>query len=106
MTSIESANNQDPTLFCIYVGGPRDGLKTGDLPASLSGRPLTGMVAKLPLAQPAAYSVFAVYECVGETQVDGFWQFVYRGLEGPNGERLVAAPIVTRAVTEPAGAAE
>lgn len=91
MTTVESANNLDPTLYCAYVGGPRDGFKTGDLPASLSGKKLTGSVTKLPLSQPAQFSLYAVYECTSETQIDGFWQFHYRGMEGPNGERLVAA---------------
>lgn len=90
MAKIDSASNQDPTLYCAYFGGPHDGFKTGDLPATLSGTQLTGMVSKTPLAQPAIYSVFAVYECVSETQIDGFWQFLYRGLEGPNGETLVS----------------
>ncbi len=90
MTTEPSAKNLDPTLYCAYFGGPRDGLKSGDLPASFSGQKLTGMVAKLPLSQPAQFSLFAVYECTSETQIDGFWQFHFRGLEGPNGESLVA----------------
>ena len=102
MTTINSANNQDPTLYCAYIGGPRDGLKTGDLPVTFSGKPLTGMVSKTPLAQPAAYSVYTAYECVGDTQVDGFWRFEYRGLEGPNGETLVAQePVVIYAGSIP-----
>ena len=80
-----------PTLYCAYFGGPRDGFKTGDLPAELSGQPLTGTVIKTPLSEPHIYSLFAVYECVGEAQVNGFWEFYFRGLEGPNGEELVAA---------------
>lgn len=90
MATIDSARNQDPTLYCAYVGGPRDGLKTGDLPVTLSGQKLTGMVSKIPLSTPHQFSLFAVYECTSETQVDGFWILEYRGLEGPNGERLVA----------------
>ena len=88
---IESAKNQDPTLYCAYFGGPRDGFKTGDLPVTLSGEKLTGMVSAIPLSQPHQYSLFAVYECTSETQVNGFWIFEYRGMEGPNGEQLVAA---------------
>ena len=89
MATVSSANNQDPSLFCAYFGGPRDGLRTGDLPAELSGQPLAGMISKTPLSQPYQFSLFAVYECEGEEQVDGFWQFFYRGMEGPNGEQLV-----------------
>jgi hypothetical protein len=48
------------------------------------------MVARLPLSQLAQFSLFAVYLCVGETQVGGFWEFHFHWLEGPNGERLVA----------------
>jgi hypothetical protein len=88
---ISSANNPDVSLYCAYFGGPRDGFRTGDLPATLSGRKLTGLVSKVPLTQPAEYSLFAVYECTSETQIDGFWQFHYQGLEGPAGEHLVAA---------------
>ncbi|HRN28201.1 MAG TPA: hypothetical protein PK781_09275 [Terrimesophilobacter sp.] len=91
MTTTPSAKNQDPSLFCAYFGGPRDGFKTGDLPATLSGKKLTGMVAKTPLSQPHQYSLFAVYECTSEAQVKGFWEFHFREMEGPNGERLVAA---------------
>jgi hypothetical protein len=91
MSTVPSANNQDPTLYCAYFGGPRDGLKTGDLPAELSGQSLTGTITKTPLSQPHQFSLFAVYECEGDAQVDGFWQFFYRGMEGPNGEQLVAA---------------
>lgn len=89
MASEPSASSQDPTLFCAYFGGPRDGLKSGDLPVVLSGKKLTGMVARLPLSQPHEFSLYAAYECVSEGQVDGFWQFQFRGLEGPNGELLV-----------------
>ncbi|MEJ1922495.1 hypothetical protein [Microbacterium sp. KHB019] len=91
MTTYESAKNQDPTLYCAYFGGPRDGFKTGDLPTVMSGKKLTGTVSKVPLSEPHQFSLFAVYECTSETQVDGFWIFTYRGMEGPNGEALVAA---------------
>ena len=91
MTTHETAKHQDPTLYCAYVGGPRDGFKTGDLPAVMSDKKLTGAVSKLPLSEPHQFSLFAVYECTSETQVDGFWIFTYRGMESPNGEKLVAA---------------
>ena len=91
MTTEPSAKNLVPTLYCAYFGGPRDGLKTGDMPASLSGHKLTGMISKTPLSQPHQFSLFAVYECTSETQIDWFWQFHFVGMEGPNGERLVAA---------------
>lgn len=91
MTAEPSANGSDPSLYCAYFGGPRDGFKTGDLPASLSGRSLTGMISKTPLSQPHQFSLFAVYRCTSEAQVDGFWRFEFVGMEGPNGERLVAA---------------
>lgn len=103
MATYESAKHQDPSLYCAYVGGPRDGFKTGDLPSVLSGKKLTGMVSKVPLSQPHQFSLFAVYVCTSETQVDGFWIFEYRGMEGPNGERLVAAT-GTRAHGTPARA--
>ncbi|MGM7698473.1 hypothetical protein [Microbacterium sp. A84] len=91
MTTYKSAKNQDSSLYCAYFGGPRDGLKTGDLPKILSGKKLTGMVSKTPLSKPHQFSLFAVYECTSETQVNGFWILTYRGMEGPNGEKLVAA---------------
>jgi hypothetical protein len=91
MTGYPSADNKDPSLYCKYFGGPRDGFKSGDLPASFSGRKLTGMGMKIPLAQPADFSIFAVYQCLSETQVNGFWEFYFQGYEGPHGERLVAA---------------
>ena len=50
MTTHESAKNQDPSLYCAYFGGPRDGLETGDLPAVMSGKKLTGAVSKTPLS--------------------------------------------------------
>lgn len=90
MGDANSSANQDPSLYCKYFGGPRDGFKTGDLPPQLSGQKLTGMVAAIPLAQPLEFSLSAVYECTSERQVDGFWEFRFQGFEGPNGERLVA----------------
>jgi hypothetical protein len=87
----ESAKNQDPTLYCAYFGGPRDGFKTGDLPATLTGKKLTGMVSKMPLSQPHYFSLYAVYLCTSGTQVNGFWEFHYIGMEGPNGEQITAA---------------
>jgi len=105
MATEPSASNQDPTLYCAYFGGPRDGLKSGDLPASFSGMKLTGMVSKTPLTQPAELSDFAVYECVSEEQVNGFWEFLYQGMEGPNGEALGwATPDHGTAPTDPADA--
>lgn len=92
MATVESAKHNDPSLYCVYLGGPLDGLKTGDLPAPLSGTKLTGMVSRTPLAEPAHFSVYAVYECTSETQIDGFWTLEFRGMEGPNGEKLVAKP--------------
>ncbi len=91
MTTYESAANQDPSLYCEYFGGPKDGFKSGDLPAFLSGKKLTGMTSKSPLSQPHQFSLFAVYICTSETQVNGFWVFEFQRLEGPNGELLVAA---------------
>jgi len=91
MSTVESAKNQDPSLYCAFFGGPRDGLKTGDMPATLSGEKLTGMVFKSPMSEPHIYSLHAVYVCTSETQIDGFWQFEFQGFEGPNGETLVAA---------------
>ena len=57
----------------------------------LSGKKLTGAVVRLPLSQPAQFSLLAVYVCSSEAQVDGFWRFDFVGMEGPNGEQLVAA---------------
>lgn len=90
MATHPSATNQDPTLYCAYFGGPRDGLKTGDLPSALSGKKLTGIVSKVPLSQPHEFSLYAVYECTSATQIHGFWEFQYRGMEGPNGEKFDA----------------
>ncbi len=90
MTTVPSANNQDPTLYCQYFGGPKDGFKTGDLPAELSGMSLEGTVMRSPMSQPHEFSLFAVYECTSQTQVNGFWPFEFRGMEGPNGELLLA----------------
>ena len=86
----ESADHSDPSLYCAYFGGPRDGFKTGDLPAEMSGQKLTGTVSHIPLSQSHEFSLFAVYKCTSETQVDGFWEFHFQGLEGPQGEQLVA----------------
>ena len=61
----------------------------------LSGKKLTGAVVRLPLSQPAQFSLLAVYVCSSEAQVDGFWRFEFVGMEGPNGEQLVAAEPVT-----------
>jgi hypothetical protein len=91
MATADSAQNADKSLYCAYFGGPRDGFRTADFPPALSGKKLTGAVMKLPLSQPAQYSLFAVYECTSETQIDGFWQFHYQGMEGPAGEHLLAA---------------
>ncbi|TFD05851.1 MULTISPECIES: hypothetical protein [unclassified Cryobacterium] len=99
MTTYPSAKNQDPTLYCSYFGGPRDGLKSGDLPTILSGKKLTGMVSKTPLSQPHQFSLYAVYVCTIEAQINGFWEFHYRGMEGPDGEKLIAAtpdPVTTQ----------
>lgn len=96
MTAHESAADKDSLPFCAYFGGPHDGFKTGDLPAELSGKKLTGMVSKVPLAQPAHHSLYAVYTCTSETQVDGFWRFDFQGLEGPNGEKLVSEEVAQR----------
>lgn len=91
MTAIASAENKDPSLYCADFGGPKDGFKTGDLPVALSGQKLTGMIVRSPLSQPAHYSLYAVYLCTSETQLDGFWHLEYQGMEGPHGEQLVAA---------------
>ncbi|MFL0411123.1 hypothetical protein ACH0AH_08100 [Microbacterium paludicola] len=101
MPTIKSANNQDPSLYCAYFGGPRDGFKTGALPITFSGKKLTGMMSKMPLSQPHQYSLYAVYACTSETQINGFWRFEYQGFEGPNGERLVAADDQSRTTPQP-----
>ena len=88
---IEQTKPYDPSLALEYVGGPLDGHKSADLPPQLSGQSLTGLVANIPLSQPHWFALHAVYICQGEAQVDGFWQFVFQRLEGPNGEVLVAA---------------
>jgi hypothetical protein len=90
VTTSASAQNQDPSLYCAYFGGPFDGLQTGDLPAVLSGEKLTGMVSSIPLAQPAALSPVAVYVCTSETQINGFWRFDYQGMKGPEYESVTA----------------
>lgn len=90
MTDYPSAMNQDASLYCAYFGGPRDWFKTGDLPAVMSGNKLTGSLSKVPLSQPHQFSLYAVCKCTSETQIDGFWEFQFVGLEGPNGEQLVA----------------
>ncbi len=90
MTTIPSAKNQDPTLFHVFIGGPIDGRKSGDMPVNLSGEKLTGAIMKLPLSVPAHYSLYSVYECQSETQVNGFWEFYFIRMEGPNGEILLA----------------
>jgi hypothetical protein len=95
--NVNSADNFDKSLYCAYFGGPRDGFRTGDLPATFSGQRLTGFVSRVPMSQPAEFSLFAVYECTSQTQIGGFWQFHYQGLEGPAGENLVAAVPVKQA---------
>ena len=104
MTAYESAANQDPSLYCAHFGGPRDGWKSGDLPAFMSGQKLTGMVTKTPLSQPHQFSLYAVYECASETQVDGFWVFEFQRMEGPNGELLVEAGVASPRPTRAHGA--
>jgi hypothetical protein len=91
MSSHRSAGNLDSSLQCAYFGGPRDGFRTGDLPVSLSGQKLTGSTMRLPLSQSSTFSLFAVYVCTSDTQIDGFWEFHFAGMEGPNGEKLIAA---------------
>ena len=59
----------DPSLRRSYVGGPRDGLLTAELPAALSGQKLTGVVSSIPLSHPAEFSLHAVYECVSDSQI-------------------------------------
>jgi hypothetical protein len=98
MTTVPSANNQDPTLWCAYFGGPKDGFKTGDLPAELSGLSMEGTEIRSPMSVPHEFSLYAVYRCDGTAQVDGFWPFHFQGMEGPNGERLVAAEDPEQAV--------
>lgn len=88
MTTVPSAKNQDPTLYCEYFGGPMDGFRTGDLPAELSGLSLHGTVTRTPLSQPHRFSLVAVYECTSETRVNGFWRFTFVHMEGPDGEIL------------------
>lgn len=90
MTTQESAQHQEPSLFCAFFGGPRDGFKTGDLPITLAGSKLTGMEIRIPLGQPAQFSLFARYVCTTETQIEGFWHFEYISLIGPDGEQIVA----------------
>lgn len=91
MSSSEISAEIDATLCCEYFGGPRDGLRSADLPANLSDEKLTGMTVKLPLSQPSHFSIFAVYVCRSESQIDGFWELYFAGLEGPNGEAMVAS---------------
>jgi hypothetical protein len=91
MANQKSAKNFDSSLHCAYFGGPRDGFRSGDLPASLTGQKLTGSTMRVPLSQPSTFSLFAVYVCTSDTQVDGFWEFHFVGMEGPNGEKLIAA---------------
>lgn len=81
----------DQTLISEFIGGPLDGRRTADWPPQLSCKSLHGMVSKTPLSQPARGSIFAVYRCTSEAQVGGYWRFEFVRLEGPNGERLVAA---------------
>lgn len=81
-------SDADQTLVSEFFGGPLDGRRTADWPAQLSGRSLHGMISKTPLSQPASGSIFAVYRCTSETQVDGLWHFEFVRIEGPNGERL------------------
>lgn len=97
MATVPPVQNQDPTLYCQYFGGPQDGRKTGDLPAIFSGKKLTGMEMRTPLWQPHETANFAVYVCTSETQINGFWRFEYVGTEGPGGAALVAEPEVKQA---------
>lgn len=72
MARVGSENTQGPSLCCAFFGGPRDGLRTGDLPADLSREKLTGAAMQIPLAEPAHFGLFALYRCTSEKQVDGF----------------------------------
>lgn len=67
-----------------------------------SGKSLTGVVSRTPLTQPHQYSLYAVYVCTSETQVNGFWRFEFVGFEGPNGEQLVAPDSISPQSHEPA----
>jgi hypothetical protein len=91
MSSSGISPQLDSTLYCAYFGGPRDGLRSADLPRSLSAEKLTGTKVKLPLSQPSHFSIFAVYICRSESQIAGFWEFYFEGMEGPNGEAFVAS---------------
>ena len=42
-------------------------------------------------SEPHQFSLYAVYECTSEAQVNGSWEFHYKGMEGPSGEKLIAA---------------
>jgi hypothetical protein len=101
MATHQSANHQDPTLFCTFIGGPRDGLRSGDLPSSLSGQKLTGTTMRLPLTQPSHFSLHAVYECHGDSQADGLWEFHFVRLEGPDGMQLTSTQSEAPTTNEP-----
>lgn len=87
----DTPSGHEPSLLSQFFGGPLDGRKSADLPAQLAGRPLTGCVMRIPLSEPHYFSLFAVYVCRGATPVDGFWQFFYQRMEGPNGETVDAS---------------
>lgn len=91
----------DPTLLCAFFGGPKDGVRSADLPRELSGIPLTGHVMRCPLEDPRQSRAHAVYECVGDRQVDGFWRFEFRGIEPP-GRKDPAPDPAKAARVEPA----
>jgi len=87
--SARSGRHADPTLYCAFYGGPQDGFRTGDLPAELSGQPLTGVELKTPVGEPGAG--WAVYVCSSETQIGGFWRFDFVGYRGAAGAEDRAA---------------
>jgi hypothetical protein len=64
MTTQESAQHQNPSLFCAFFGGPRDGCKTEDLLITVAG------------------SV-----CTPETQIEGFWHSEEINLVGPTASK-------------------
>ena len=83
-------SDADQTLISEFFGGPLYGRKTAGWPPQLSGKSLYRMVSKTPVSQPASGSIFAVYRCTSEMQIDGRWLFEFVRLESPNGEWLVA----------------
>lgn len=78
------------------LGGPLDGQRF-KVPAVPPAQTVPTILT-IPLKQPAATSPFARYVREGDEPVGGYYMFFFEGCFGPDGEKVLYAPIeATRA---------